>query len=63
MVKSALSRKGPTPHPRTGVLQTTTAYRLGAVDIACQADDEVMCDGVHQVPEASVAVQHVIQGG
>lgn len=38
-------------------------YRLGAVDVAGQADDEVVCDGVHQVPEAGVAVQNVIQRG
>lgn len=36
-------------------------YRLGAVDVSGQADDEVMCDGVHQVSEAGVAVQDVVQ--
>lgn len=45
------------------MLQSTAAYRLGAVDIARQADDEVVCDRVHQVPEAGIAVQHIIQGG
>lgn len=65
MVRPMLSRKGPATHPRTGtgVLQTTTAYRLGAVDVACQTDNEVVCDRVHQVPEAGIAIQHIIQGG
>lgn len=33
----------------------------GALDVSGQADDEVVGDGVHQVPEAGVTVQHVIQ--
>ena len=33
------------------------------MDVAGQADDEVVRDGVHQVPEAGVAVQDVIQRG
>lgn len=37
------------------------SYRLGAVDISCQADNQVMCDGVNQVSEAGIAVQYVIQ--
>lgn len=37
------------------------AYRLGAVNVSRQADDQVVSDGVNQVTEAGVAVQHVIQ--
>ena len=33
------------------------------MDVAGQADDEVVRDGVHQVPEAGVAVQNVVQRG
>lgn len=40
----------------------SVSYRFGAVDISCQADNQVMCDGVNKVSEAGVAVQHVIQG-
>lgn len=63
MVRSVPSRKRSSSHRRIWMLQTTTAYRLGAVDVTGQADDEVVCDRVHQVPEAGVAIQHVIQRG
>lgn len=63
MVRSVPSRKRSSSHGRTWLLQTAIAYRLGAVDVAGQADDEVVCDGVHQVPEAGVAIQHIIQRG
>ena len=53
----------PASHPRPGWLRPWLAYRLGAVNIAGQADDEVVRDGVHQVPEAGVAVQDVVQRG
>lgn len=49
------------PHtPGPGWLGPQPPYRLGTVDVACQADDEVVCDGVHQVPEAGVAIQNVV---
>lgn len=52
------------PHtPTPGWLRPQPPYRLGAVDVAGQADDEVVRDGVHQVPEAGVAVQNIIQRG
>ena len=63
MVRSVPSRKWSSSRCRTWLLQTTAAYRLGAVDVAGQADDEVVGDGVHQVPEAGVAIQHIIQRG
>lgn len=47
--------------PGPGCLRPQPPYRLGAVDVAGQADDEVMCDGVHQVPEAGIAVQNIVQ--
>lgn len=37
------------------------SYRFGTVDISCQADNQIMCDGVNQVSEAGVTVEHVIQ--
>lgn len=37
------------------------SYCLGAVDVFGQADDQVMSDGINQVSEAGVAIQHVVQ--
>lgn len=42
-------------------MRVCPAYRLGAVNVSRQADDQVVCDGVNQVTEAGVAVEHVIQ--
>lgn len=33
------------------------------MDVSCQADDQVVGDGIHQVPEAGVAIQDIIQRG
>ena len=57
------AQEAPPLHPGARWLRPRPPYRLGTVDVACQADDEVVCDGVHQVPEAGVAVQDVIQRG
>ena len=39
------------------------SYRAWAVHVSRQADDQVVCYGVHQVPEAGIAVKNVIQRG
>lgn len=44
------------------VVSESVSYRLGTVDVSSQADNQVVCDGVDQVPEAGVAVQDVIKG-
>lgn len=40
---------------------SSASYRLGAVDVSGQADNQIVGDGVHQVSEAGVAIQHVVQ--
>lgn len=33
------------------------------MNVSGQTDDEVMCNGIHQVPKTGVAIKDVIQGG
>lgn len=38
-------------------------YRLWAVNIFGQANDEVMGNGIHQVAETGITVQNIVQRG
>ncbi len=42
---------------------TEALYRLWAVNIFGQADNEVMGNGIHQVAETGIAVENIVQRG